>query len=179
MEELGAEDTGGMFIQCDTCKVWQHGGCVGILNEEMSPEEYFCEQCRKELHKLATTSKGYDKPHEPPLFFLRQLRLTKISFHSQKYSRYLPVQEEPTPEASPEPTKEDSGTRKSRSSRAQREKADNAAQKRRLTMNSRAGAYDEAEELRRAIEESKKDGGVGNTEGSSRRNKRSRSSSDE
>ena len=58
--ELGGEDTGGMFIQCDTCKVWQHGGCVGILSEEMSPEEYFCEQCRKDLHKLATTSKGYD-----------------------------------------------------------------------------------------------------------------------
>ena len=58
VSDLVTEDAGGMFIQCDTCKVWQHGGCVGILSEEMSPEEYFCEHCRKELHKLATTSKG-------------------------------------------------------------------------------------------------------------------------
>ena len=58
VSDLVAEDTGGMFIQCDTCKVWQHGGCVGILSEEMSPEEYYCEECRKELHKLATTAKG-------------------------------------------------------------------------------------------------------------------------
>ncbi len=47
-----AEDAGGLFIQCDVCKVWQHGGCVGILDEAMSPEEYFCEQCRRDLHKV-------------------------------------------------------------------------------------------------------------------------------
>ena len=52
------EDTGGLFIQCDICKVWQHGGCVGILDESMSPEEYFCEQCRGDLHKLTTTPNG-------------------------------------------------------------------------------------------------------------------------
>lgn len=52
------EDIGGLFIQCDVCKVWQHGGCVSILNTEMSPEEYFCEQCRKDLHKLTTASNG-------------------------------------------------------------------------------------------------------------------------
>ena len=52
------EDTGGFFIQCDVCKVWQHGGCVGILDEGMSPEEYFCEQCRKDLHKTTTMPNG-------------------------------------------------------------------------------------------------------------------------
>ena len=52
------EDTGGMFIQCDICKVWQHGGCVGIMEEAMSPDEYFCEQCRKDLHKITTSVNG-------------------------------------------------------------------------------------------------------------------------
>lgn len=52
------EDAGGLFIQCDVCKVWQHGGCVGIMEEAMSPEEYFCEQCRKDLHKITSTANG-------------------------------------------------------------------------------------------------------------------------
>lgn len=52
------EDAGGLFIQCDICKVWQHGGCVGIMEVAMSPDEYFCEQCRKDSHKITTTSSG-------------------------------------------------------------------------------------------------------------------------
>ena len=52
------EDAGGLFIQCDICKVWQHGGCVGIMDEAMSPDEYFCEQCRKDLHKITVTANG-------------------------------------------------------------------------------------------------------------------------
>ena len=57
--EVLPEDIGGLFIQCDMCKVWQHGGCVGILDEGMNPEEYFCEQCRKDLHKIITAPDGY------------------------------------------------------------------------------------------------------------------------
>lgn len=53
-----AEDSTGWFIQCDICKVWQHGGCVGIMDEATSPEEYFCELCRKDLHKVTTTANG-------------------------------------------------------------------------------------------------------------------------
>ena len=52
------EDTTGWFIQCDVCKVWQHGGCVGIRDESTSPEEYFCERCRKDLHKITITANG-------------------------------------------------------------------------------------------------------------------------
>lgn len=52
------EDLAGFFLQCDMCKVWQHGGCVGIKNEDMSPEEYFCELCRKDLHKIFTALNG-------------------------------------------------------------------------------------------------------------------------
>lgn len=53
------EDMGGLFIQCDVCKVWQHGGCVGILDAASSPDEYFCEECRKDLHKTTITPDGY------------------------------------------------------------------------------------------------------------------------
>lgn len=53
------EDLAGFFLQCDMCKVWQHGGCVGIMNEDTSPDEYFCEQCRKDLHKIFTAANGY------------------------------------------------------------------------------------------------------------------------
>lgn len=53
------EDLAGFYLQCDMCKVWQHGGCVGIMNEEQSPDEYFCEQCRNDLHKIFTASNGY------------------------------------------------------------------------------------------------------------------------
>jgi hypothetical protein len=52
------DDLGGLFIQCDICKVWQHGGCVGIMDEAASPDEYFCEECRKDLHKVMKSPKG-------------------------------------------------------------------------------------------------------------------------
>ncbi len=52
------DDAAGFFVQCDICKVWQHGACVGIMTEESSPDEYFCEECRKDLHKISTASNG-------------------------------------------------------------------------------------------------------------------------
>ncbi|MCJ1416470.1 hypothetical protein MMC32_002808 [Xylographa parallela] len=148
------EDIGGLFIQCDICKVWQHGGCVGVLDAGMR-EEYFCEQCRKDLHKLMTGDNG------------------------QKYSRYLPVQDELSPRASPEPSPRDGSSGKGREGRAPRASAEALAHKRRSTMNSRDAAYDEAEQLRMAIEESKREGGAPSIGTGSRRNKRSRSDSED
>ena len=52
------EDVTGFFVQCDICKVWQHGACVGIFSAESSPDEYFCEQCRKEFHHIYTANNG-------------------------------------------------------------------------------------------------------------------------
>ncbi|TLS22295.1 uncharacterized protein PpBr36_09879 [Pyricularia pennisetigena] len=64
------DEVAGFFLQCDVCKVWQHGGCVGILNADSSPEEYFCEKCRKDLHKISVASNGHtitkEKEKEPP-----------------------------------------------------------------------------------------------------------------
>lgn len=56
--DLLSDDVGSMFIQCDNCQVWQHGGCVGIMDEAMSPDEYYCEECRKDLHRIRSESNG-------------------------------------------------------------------------------------------------------------------------
>jgi hypothetical protein len=55
----GETDMTGFFVQCDVCKVWEHGLCVGIVSEEASPDEYYCEVCRKDLHKIYTASNEY------------------------------------------------------------------------------------------------------------------------
>lgn len=55
------EDLGSLFIQCDGCGVWQHGGCVGIVEEDQCPDKYHCEQCRPKLHELLTDANGYVK----------------------------------------------------------------------------------------------------------------------
>lgn len=52
------EDTGNFFVQCDKCGVWQHGGCMGLLDESMLPEEYYCEQCKPAYHKITKTPSG-------------------------------------------------------------------------------------------------------------------------
>ncbi|KAL9006356.1 MAG: hypothetical protein Q9188_000892 [Gyalolechia gomerana] len=148
------EDTGGMFIQCDVCKVWQHGGCVGIMDEATSPEEYFCEQCRSDLHTITSTAIG------------------------RKHSIYHPVQEVSPPQSPESPAPQESLPGKPKEGRSSRLRPEGGAGKRRSTMNSRDAAYYEAEQLRRAIEESKKDGTI--AEGSSSRQaKRSRDGSDQ
>jgi PHD-finger len=53
-----ADEAGGLFIQCDSCKVWQHGGCVGIMDEAASPENYFCEECKPEYHQVLKSITG-------------------------------------------------------------------------------------------------------------------------
>ena len=167
------EDSGGLFIQCDICKVWQHGGCVGIMDEAMSPEEYFCEQCRKDLHKITKTANGYVILGPNKCFWVNELDCR------QRYSRYLPVQEPNSAQQSPTPTPNDDFLKRSKEGRASRVNAESIASKRRSTMNSRDAAYDETEQLRRAIEESKNEGGAPSTSASTRRGKRSRSDSEQ
>lgn len=39
------------MVQCETCKVWQHGLCMGYESEDqLHEDDYYCEQCRPELH---------------------------------------------------------------------------------------------------------------------------------
>lgn len=56
----------GFFIQCETCSVWQHGYCVGIIDEETSPEKYWCEQCKPENHTLFTDKYGVRRSRYDP-----------------------------------------------------------------------------------------------------------------
>ncbi|PUU74134.1 hypothetical protein B9Z19DRAFT_1103607 [Tuber borchii] len=51
-------DSDGLFIQCDQCHVWQHGFCVGITDTASTPENYYCERCKPELHKSGTSKSG-------------------------------------------------------------------------------------------------------------------------
>lgn len=50
----GGDDTddNGLYVQCDSCSVWQHGHCVGFRSEDDVPEQYFCELCRPDLHTI-------------------------------------------------------------------------------------------------------------------------------
>lgn len=57
--EPQSDDAGGLFILCDGCSVWQHGGCVGIVDESQSPDKYYCEECRPKQHEKHTDSRGY------------------------------------------------------------------------------------------------------------------------
>lgn len=127
-----SEESGSFFIQCDKCNVWQHGGCVGIMAEEDSPDNYSCEQCEKRLHQLHTDQKG------------------------QRFSLYLPVVRRIMPnvrKVSMSRGDQDVKLKKEREILA-RLGADLSGPKRRSTMNSRQN-YDEEEMLRKAIEESK------------------------
>ncbi|KAF8862641.1 hypothetical protein BDZ45DRAFT_738964 [Acephala macrosclerotiorum] len=150
------EDLAGFFLQCDVCKVWQHGGCVGIMNEDTSPEEYFCEECRKDLHRIFTAPNG------------------------QRYSHYLPLYQSLSRTTSRAASFSKDGTRSPRGSKSGRPSSSLQSGKRRSTMNSRDAAYDEEEQLRRAIEASKGEKSGESTDGgTTRRGKRGRSESEE
>ncbi|KAI0775841.1 hypothetical protein BD413DRAFT_531981 [Trametes elegans] len=47
--ELVGEDAGEFMAQCEECKAWQHGVCMGYAETELVPQHYFCEQCRPEM----------------------------------------------------------------------------------------------------------------------------------
>ncbi|KAJ5443266.1 Zinc finger PHD-type [Penicillium cf. griseofulvum] len=187
-----SDDIGSMFIQCDLCKVWQHGGCVGIMDEATSPDEYFCEECRKDLHKIKDEPQG------------------------QRSSTYLPVAPEPVPPPPPPPPPPAAPTqapavpevpevpevpvipaapavapspgpssrassrdisRRSKDPKSRNSESAAAHAKRRSTMNSRDAAYDEEELIRRAIEESKAETKSNVDETDTHLGKRSRSDS--
>ncbi|CAG2012616.1 unnamed protein product, partial [Fusarium graminearum] len=153
------EDVTGFFVQCDICKVWQHGACVGIFSAESSPDEYFCEQCRKELHKIYTASNGI--------------------LLSQKWSKYVP-HNRPSRATSRATSiaKEGNRSPKTGTSKSSRPTSASQSSKRRSTMNSRDRAYED-EQLLRAIEASKEDVPQDGSEILTRRAKRGRSDSEE
>ena len=95
----------------------------------------------------------------------------------RKYSLYLPMRHSKSLHSSPIPATKES-SKKNRDGRKSLANADNTSKGRRSTMNSRDAAYEE-EQLRQAIEESKREGGAIGTTTGRRKGKRSRSESEE
>lgn len=142
------------FIQCDNCHVWQHGYCVGILNDQEAPEGYYCEKCRPDYHVIVVRPSGRTSKYSP-----------------QEYS-----DEEEEEEVKAPPPKEKEFTREERASRQRKEKevtlqepdqeepsrtansssaaASRRDRKRRLTVNSTRDEAAYEETLRRVLEES-------------------------
>ncbi|KAI1475790.1 hypothetical protein F4774DRAFT_413562 [Daldinia eschscholtzii] len=151
------DDMAGFFVQCEFCNTWQHGACVGFAEESnLEDVQYFCERCRKDLHKIYIASNG------------------------QKYSIFLPIHR-PSRAASRATSTAKDGALSPKSNPPKNSRSSAAAHtsKRRSTMNSRDAAYDEEEQLRRAIEASKEDAIPEVAEPPSRRPKRSRDDSEE
>lgn len=58
-EEVEDEDKD--FVQCDQCHAWQHNQCVGLPAEIPEDQDYFCEQCRPDLHQKLLQDKASGK----------------------------------------------------------------------------------------------------------------------
>ncbi|QDS69345.1 hypothetical protein FKW77_003754 [Venturia effusa] len=159
-----SDEISGLFIQCDDCLVWQHGGCVSIMEQSAVPDNYYCEECKPDLHQIFKSTSG------------------------QKYSRYLPVWEKTHPKShrkmslvkdtieTPKPAGKEKEKEKERAPRTNASASAEPFGKRRSTMNSRA-AYDEDEVLRKVLEESKAEGTSVTEGGASRKGKRTRDDS--
>lgn len=101
---------------------------------------------------------------------------SRLRYCRQYSSSYLPVAPPSSPPASSRDSSRDNSSRQSKDSKSRQIEASNI--KRRSTMNSRDAAYDEEEQLRRAIEESKEENKSTTDEVATRRGKRSRSDSE-
>lgn len=100
------------------------------------------------------------------------------AIHRQRYSRYLPVFDQNHSKASRKTSvSKDSDNKSSKDKEKSSRASVESFTKRRSTMNSRA-AYDEDEVLRKVLEESKSEGGVGTTDNGTRK-KRSCDDSEE
>lgn len=53
----GSEEDPHSYIQCDECKAWQHIGCLSFSSGYL-PADYFCEDCRPDIHIVLENSKG-------------------------------------------------------------------------------------------------------------------------
>ncbi|EHY59151.1 Histone deacetylase complex subunit [Exophiala dermatitidis] len=125
------DETGNFFVQCDKCGVWQHGGCMGLLDESMLPDEYYCELCKPEYHKVTKSANG------------------------PKSSRYLPVLGNPSGRSSPLSSTAEAPRKKDAKNKL------SEATKRRATMNSRGAYDEDEMLRRAIEESSKEIGSLG------------------
>lgn len=124
-------DAGEFMVQCETCKVWQHGLCMGYESEDQVHDaDYYCELCRPELHaellKSVPIPLAPNLPADfPPRKLAKKARQSSAVSHPAAASR-LSRSHSPTHLKQPS--------------------------KRRNTMNSRDAAFDES--LKEIIEAS-------------------------
>lgn len=122
------EVAGEFMAQCEMCKAWQHGQCMGFENIEALPQHYYCEQCRPDLYvellKCVCSS------------FLNDCLMDGVVCrkHAKKI-RHPSVNSHHTTTA---------GRHASRSSRSRSPVHHPKPTKRRNTMNSRDAAYEES-----------------------------------
>ncbi|TIA83875.1 hypothetical protein E3P92_01815 [Wallemia ichthyophaga] len=115
------EESYGFMIQCETCGCWQHGVCVGLVEEKYAPETYYCEECRPDMHPIVIPGRPGRKP----------ARLTQQRRELKQKSPINNTSNNPNP-----------SRRRSSSSIDTAERA--RSPKRRSTLNSRDAAYDDA-----------------------------------
>jgi hypothetical protein len=114
-----------------------------------------------------------------PLSTNNSLRSANMMERRQRFSHYLPLYQSLSRTTSRAASFSKDGTRSPRGSKSGRPSSSLQSAKRRSTMNSRDAAYDEEEQLRRAIEASKGEKSGESTDGGTRRGKRGRSDSEE
>ncbi|KAK9460459.1 transcription factor S-II, central domain-containing protein [Lipomyces oligophaga] len=62
LDHSDPDDERTLMAQCENCMCWQHPECtMGITNEAEVPEQYFCEQCRPDLHKFFFDKQDLEK----------------------------------------------------------------------------------------------------------------------
>ncbi|KAJ7084429.1 hypothetical protein B0H15DRAFT_849143 [Mycena belliarum] len=86
-------DAGEFMVQCETCKVWQHGLCMGYDSEaQLHDDDYYCEQCRPDFHteylkKSRRKARHSSTTSHPATAPLRQSRSHSPSFLKQPSKR--------------------------------------------------------------------------------------------
>ncbi|CAK7237074.1 Histone deacetylase complex subunit [Sporothrix curviconia] len=158
------DDLAGFFVQCDICKVWQHGACVGLVNDATLPEEYYCEECRKDFHKIFPGTNS----HRCSIYLALNRRRSRTGSFNRNRERTPQIRDSSK-------DSKDEGRDIGPDGKGSRASAVSQSGKRRSTMNSRDAAYDE-EQLLIAIAASKEDS---HDDSTLRRPKRSRSDSEE
>lgn len=107
------EDDERKMIICDKCEAWQHNECMEIsLDDNELPDQYFCEQCRPDLHrelldKVANGVRPWEELARQREFEEERERERKRKKKGKKPGRPSNVKPipQPAPEAEHEPAK--------------------------------------------------------------------------
>lgn len=68
-------DTGGTFIQCDTCNTWQHARCMGYKTAKAIPVNYECSECLSKQNEVKAVP---ETPKETPKETKKEVKAPKV-----------------------------------------------------------------------------------------------------